>query len=194
MFSNNLKVKAYLVRNLAKRGNVVRHFGGTKRKLKNLYSRMKIFPIKKYSIVLINGREKVISELKKDTLSDEQFVSNWNKQTFIGKVNETNFEIKLSKKLYGDFCVFKGILEEKKGSLEIEINKTFKIILSVIFLIPIIGFLTSLFKNGFENSVELIFPTIMFIIILRFVLIELGFQIISKNGINKLCKIIRIEI
>ena len=154
---------------------------------------MKIFPIKKYSIVLMKERAKVISELKKDTLSDEQFVSNWNKQTFIGKVNETNFEIKLSKKLYGDFCVFKGILEEKKGSLEIEINKTFKIILSVIFLFPIIGFLTSLFKNGFENSVELIFPTIMFIIILRFVFIELGFQIISKNGINKLCKIIRIE-
>ena len=75
---------------------------------------MKIFPIKKYSIVLMNERAKVISELKKDTLSDEQFVSNWNKQTFIGKVNETNFEIKLSKKLYGDFCVFKGILEEKK--------------------------------------------------------------------------------
>ena len=154
---------------------------------------MKIFPIKKYSIVLINEREKVISELKKDTLSDEQFVSNWNKQAFIGKVNDTNFEIKLSKKLYGDFCIFKGKLEEKKGSLEIEINKTYKIIISAIFIFPIIGFLTSLFKNGFEKSVELIFPTIMFIIVLRFVFIELGIQIISKNGINKLGKIIRIE-
>jgi hypothetical protein len=154
---------------------------------------MKIFPIKKYSITLINERSKAIFELQKETLSDEQFVSDWNKQTFIGKVNETNFEIKLSKKLYGNFCVFKGKLEERNGSLEIEINKTFRVILSVIFLFPIFGFLTSLFKNGFENSIELVFPTIMFIIILRFVFIELGFKIISKNGVNKLSKIIEIE-
>lgn len=154
---------------------------------------MKIFPIKKYSITLINERSKAIFELQKETLSDEQFVSDWNKQTFIGKVNETNFEIKLSKKLYGNFCVFKGKLEERNGYLEIEINKTFRVILSVIFLFPIFGFLTSLFKNGFENSIELVFPTIMFIIILRFVFIELGFKIISKNGVNKLSKIIEIE-
>ena len=113
---------------------------------------MKIFPIKKYSITLINERSKAIFELQKETLSDEQFVSDWNKQTFIGKVNETNFEIKLSKKLYGNFCVFKGKLEERNGSLEIEINKTFRVILSVIFLFPIFGFLTSLFKGGRQFS------------------------------------------
>ena len=132
----------------------MRHFGGMKRKLKNLYSRMKIFPIKKYSIVLINEREKVISELKKDTLSDEQFVSNWNKQAFIGKVNDTNFEIKLSKKLYGDFCIFKGKLEEKKGSLEIEINKTYKIIISAFFIFLFFVFLIFFFKIGFEKWVK----------------------------------------
>jgi hypothetical protein len=154
---------------------------------------MKIYPIKKYSITLINGRSKAMSELQKETLSDEQFVSDWNKQIFLGKVNETNFELKLSKKIYGNFCVFKGQLEDKNGTLEIIINKTFKVILFVVFLFPIFGFLTSIFKNGFKNSIELLLPTIFFILILRFVFIELGFQIISKIGVNKLSKIIGIE-
>lgn len=154
---------------------------------------MKIYPIKKYSITLINGRSKAMSELQKETLSDEQFVSDWNKQIFLGKVNETNFELKLSKKIYGNFCVFKGQLEDKNGTLEIIINNTFKVILFVVFLFPIFGFLTSIFKNGFKNSIELLLPTIFFILILRFVFIELGFRIISKIGVNKLSKIIGIE-
>jgi hypothetical protein len=154
---------------------------------------MKIYPIKKYSIALINGRSKTISELQKETLSDEQFVSDWNKQTFIGKINEPNFELKLSKKLYGSFCVFNGKLDEKNGTLEIGINKIFKVIIFVIFLFPIFGLITSLFKNGFKNSIELFFPTIFFIIGFRFIFIELGFLIISRIGVEKLSKIIGIE-
>lgn len=154
---------------------------------------MKIYPIKKYPIILIDGRSKAISRLKKETLSHEQYVSDWNRQKFIGKIDETNFEIKLSKKLYGSFCIFKGRLQEQNGTLEIEINKAFKVILFILFLFPILGLLTSLFKNDFKDSSKLLLPTIMFIIILRFVFIEFSFQIISKCGIKKLSKIIKIE-
>lgn len=59
---------------------------------------MKIYPTKKYSIDLINERSKILSELESKTLSEEQFVSNWNRQTFIGKIDEYNFEVMLSKK------------------------------------------------------------------------------------------------
>ncbi|GGG60569.1 hypothetical protein [Bizionia arctica] len=154
---------------------------------------MKIFPIKKYSITLITECSKAISELKKETLSDGQFVSNWNKQTFIGVINNSDFEIKLSKKLYGGFCVLKGKLEKENGIIEIEINKTLKIILLTLFLFPIFGFLISLIQNGFKNSTELLLPTLMFIIILRFGFIELGFRIISKKGLKELTEIIGIE-
>jgi hypothetical protein len=154
---------------------------------------MKIYPTKKYSINLIKERSKTLSELKNRTLSDEQFVSNWNKQTFLGKINEYSFEVMLSKKIYGSFCIFTGKLEELSGTLEIQINKTFKIVLFFIFLFPIFGFLTSLIQNGFNNSIELIFPTIMFIIILRFIFIEFGFKIISKKGVNELSKIMELK-
>jgi hypothetical protein len=154
---------------------------------------MKIYPTKKYSITLFNEHPKAVFELKKETLRDGQFVSDWNKYSFIGEIDETNFEIKLCKKLYGNFCVFKGRLEGKAGVLEIGIDRTYKFVLFVIFLFPIFGFLTSLFNNGFKNSVVLLFPTIMFIVILRFVFIELGFQIISKKGVNKMSEIIGVE-
>ncbi len=154
---------------------------------------MKIYPTKKYSIDLINERSKILSELESKTLSEEQFVSNWNRQTFIGKIDEYNFEVMLSKKIYGSFCIFKGKLEEQKGTLEIEISKTFKIVFFAIFLFTIFGFLISLIQNGFNNSIELIFPTIMFVIILRFIFIEFGFKIISNKGVNELSKIMELK-
>jgi hypothetical protein len=45
-----------------------------------------------------------ISELKKRTLSKEQFVANWNNQTFIGEIIENEFEIKLSKVVRRVLC------------------------------------------------------------------------------------------
>ncbi len=60
---------------------------------------MKIFPEKDYSIELNKDSSLAISELKNQTLSKEQFVTNWNNQSFIGKVETNEFEVKLSKKL-----------------------------------------------------------------------------------------------
>ncbi|ADV50548.1 hypothetical protein I2486_21435 [Cellulophaga sp. E16_2] len=154
---------------------------------------MKIFPTKIHLVTLTEDSSIAISELQKKTLSEKQFVSDWDKQVFIGKINDSEFEVKLSKKVYGAFCVIKGKLENKNGVLKIGINKNFKTVLFGLFLLPIIGFIISLIINGFGNSKELIFPTIMFPIALRFVFIEFGFRIISENGLNKLSKIIGVE-
>tara|TARA_R110000868_G_scaffold348246_1_gene609214 strand:- start:88 stop:558 length:471 start_codon:yes stop_codon:yes gene_type:complete len=154
---------------------------------------MKIFPTKTHSITLIVDSSVAISELQKKTLSDEQFVADWNKQIFIGKINDCEFELKLSKKVYGAFCVIKGKLENKNGILKVGINKNYKVVLTLLLLFPFIGFAISLIKNGFDNSIELIFPTIMFIVVLRFVFIEFGFRIISKNGLNKLNEVIGVR-
>ena len=154
---------------------------------------MKLFPKEKYHIELQNNASIAISELRNETLSDEQFISNWNNQTFIGKITENEFEIKLSKKLYGEFCLLRGSLENKHGTLEILINPKLKIFLSIIFLFPFSGLIMSLIINGLTNSTGLVISTIMFIIILRFLVIEFGFRIISKSGLNKLIKIIEIK-
>ncbi|WP_373060427.1 hypothetical protein [Zunongwangia sp. H14] len=154
---------------------------------------MKLFPSKEYSITLINESSKAIGGLQKETLSDDQFVSDWNRQTFIGRIEGTEFEVKLSKKLYGAFCILKCKMERSTGFLEIKVNKDFKRFFWILFLFPIIGFTIVVIQNGLVDSTDLIIPTVLYIVVLRFVFIELGFRIISKNGLKKLSQTIGID-
>ena len=150
---------------------------------------MKIFPEKDYSIELNKDSSLVISELKNQTLSKEQFVTNWNNQSFIGKIEANEFEVKLSKKLIGEFCVLKGKLENGKGTLKIRTGKIIKIIFIAIILFALSGIITAIFRTNFE----LIFHLVMTILVMRYIFIELGFRLTSKIGINKLSKIIGIK-
>ena len=150
---------------------------------------MKIFPEKEYSIEFTKESSLGISELKNQTLSEKQFVTNWNNQSFIGKVEKNEFEIKLSKKLIGEFCVLKRKLENKKGILEIRTGRIIKIIFVAIIILAISGIITAIIRTEWE----LIFHLIMIILVMRYIFLELGFRFASKSGINKLTKIIGIK-
>lgn len=149
---------------------------------------MKLLPSRYYSIELQNDSSIAMTELENHTLSDEQFVANWNNQAFIGKINNEEFEIKLSKNLYGAFCVLNGKLEKRNGTLEIRVGKTFKILFLIIVLFVISGLVVSIIQNRLDT----LFPLIMTIIVFRFIFIEFSFRYISKTGLNKLSKIIGI--
>ncbi|MEN2400186.1 hypothetical protein GKZ90_0010380 [Flavobacterium sp. MC2016-06] len=150
---------------------------------------MKIFPESNYSIELNNDATSAISELKKQTLSKEQFVTNWKNQTFIGKIKENEFEIKLSKKLFGEFCVLNGKVENKKGILEIRTGKILKIIFLALVFFCFSGIIIAIIKNKWE----LIFYFVMTIAVMRFVFLELGFRFVSQYALNKLTEIIEIK-
>lgn len=150
---------------------------------------MKIFPKKDYYIELNSDSSLAISELKNQTLSNEQFVTNWNNQTFIGKIEKDKFEIKLSKKLFGEFCVLNGKLKNQRGTIQIRTGKIFKIIFLAIVLFALSGIITALI----QNKLSVIFPLVMTILVMRFIFLELGFRIISKSGITKLTEIIGIK-
>ena len=149
---------------------------------------MKIFPKKDYSIELNKDSSLAISELKNRTLSKEQFVTNWNNQSFIGKVEANEFEVKLSKKLIGEFCVLNGKLENGKGTLKIQTGRIIKIIFIAIVLFAISGIITAIFRTEFQQ----IFHLVMTILVMR-IIMELGFRFVSKKGINKLTEIIGIK-
>jgi len=150
---------------------------------------MKIFPENDYSIELNNDSSLAISELKNQTLSKEQFVTNWNNQAFIGEIEGNEFEVKLSKKLTGEICVLKGKLENKKGTLEIRIGKIFRIIFIAIVLFAISGIITAII----QNKLEVIFHLVITVLVMRFIFLELGFRIVSKSGIKKLTETIGIK-
>ena len=150
---------------------------------------MKMFPENVYSIELNNDYFVGISELKNQTLSKEQFVTDWNSQTFIGIIEKNEFEVKLSKKLIGEICILKGKLENKKGTLEIRTGRILKIIFIAILLFALSGIITAIIQKEFE----VIFHLIMTVLVMRYIFMELGFRIISKSGINKLTEIIGIN-
>ncbi|MFD0992163.1 hypothetical protein [Tenacibaculum geojense] len=150
---------------------------------------MKIFPEIDYFIELNDDSSLAISELENQTLSKEQFVANWNNQTFIGKIEKNEFEVKLSKKIIGEFCVLKGKLKNEKGTLKIRTGRIFKIIFVAIVLFALSGIVTAIV----QNKLELIFHLVMTILVMRFIFLELGFRIISNSGINKLTEIIGIK-
>ncbi|KUO69142.1 MAG: hypothetical protein APF83_12315 [Lutibacter sp. BRH_c52] len=150
---------------------------------------MKIFPEKEYSIELNKDSLLGISELKNQTLSEEQFVTNWNNQPFIGKIDKNEFEVKLSKKLIGEFCVLKGKLENQKGTLEIRTGRIIKIIFVAIVLFAVSGIITAIIRT----ELELIFHLVITILVMRYIFLELGFRLVSKSGIDKLTEIIGIK-
>lgn len=150
---------------------------------------MKIFPKSYYSLELDNDSVVAFSKLKKQTLSKGQFVANWNNQTFIGEIKKNEFEIQLSKKLFGEFCILNGKLEDRNGTLEIRTGKIYKIIFVAIVLFVLSGLVVSII----QNKLEFIFQFILTILIMRFVFIELGFRLISKIALKKLTEVIEIK-
>ncbi|WCO03625.1 hypothetical protein [Psychroserpens ponticola] len=153
---------------------------------------MKIFPTKNYEFELTKDSLSAMSELKNNTLISDSLTSEWTKKAFIGQVNEKGFKIISSKPGRGAFCVLEGKIKSQNGSLEIRIHKAFRIMLSIIYLFPLIGFSIALFTEETKAILSLIIPTLMFIIVFRFIFTELAFRLISKNGLNKLTEIIGI--
>jgi len=150
---------------------------------------MRLFPQKKYSIELEKESKVAILELKKRTLSKEKYVSDWKNQTFIGKVGKNEFEMKLSKYLYGEYCVFKGKFENKNGILEIRTSRTVKIIFVSIIIFILSGIIISIF----QNKLTTIPYAVLNILVFKFIFMDLGFKLVSKFGIKKLNEIIDIK-
>ncbi len=153
---------------------------------------MKFFPIKYYKAELSENNSIAMEKLKQNTDLTDLLVSDWTKKAFRGQVGENRFKVISSEIGRGAVCVFIGEFEGTKGKIEIRIHKVFRIMFSILMLMPIFGFVIAFLTNGIENSIGMIIPMIMGFLFVRFVFIELSFRFISKTGLNKLKKIIGI--
>ena len=146
----------------------------------------KVFPIKNYEFKI--GRESKIAliDLKKETEITDSLVTVITKKKFIGQVDNSNFKLITSIIGKGAFCVFNGKIKGNRGTLNVEIHKAFRILISIWLLLPTFGILASIVTIGFAKSIGLIAMIIIVLLILRFVIIELFFNSVTKNGIEKL--------
>ena len=154
---------------------------------------MKMFPTKKFTAELTENSAVAMAELKRNTDITDTLVSDYTKKEFRGQVNENEFKVISSEIGRGAICVLNGKFDGKTGEIEIRIHKAFKVMFSILMLMPIVGFGIVAITNGIEKSYGIILPMIMSILFVRFVFMELSFRFVSKTGINKLKRVIGIK-
>lgn len=154
---------------------------------------MKLFPNKNITVELRDDRASTLNELRRNTKLTDKLLSDYTDKEFIGQVDERGFRIISSEIGRGAVCVFVGEFQDSIGKIEIRIHRVFKIIFSILILMPVIGFGISIATQGIEKSIAIILPMTAAILFIRFVFIELSFRFISKTGLNKLTRVIGIK-
>jgi len=154
---------------------------------------MKLFPNKYLVVELRDDRATTLNELERNTKLTDNFVSEYTDKEFIGQVGDSGFRIISSEIGRGAVCIFTGDLQDSIGIVEIQMHNAFKVMFSILILMPIIGLGIAVFTNGIKISIGMFIPMIMGILFVRFVFMELSFRLVSKTGLNKLEKIIGIK-
>lgn len=155
---------------------------------------MDVFPNKDLLIELRDDRATSLNELRRNTKLTNKLISEYTDKGFIGQVDDCGFKIISSEIGRGAVCVFEGDLQDSLGMIEIRIHSAFRVMFSILMLLPVIGFGVSIATQGIEKSIGLIVPAVIVILFIRFVFIELSFRFISKTGIRKLIRIIGMKV
>lgn len=154
---------------------------------------MDVFPSKSLLIELRDDRATSLDELRRNTKLTDKLVSDYTDKEFIGQVDDYGFKIISSEIGRGALCVFQGDFQDSFGTVEIRINSAFKIMFSILMLLPVIGFGIAIATQGIEKSIGIIIPVVMLVLFIRFVFLELGFRFVSKTGLKKLTRIIGLK-
>lgn len=151
---------------------------------------MKVFPTKIITVNLRDDRASTLAALRRNTELKNKLISIYTNKAFIGQVDDSGFKIISSEVGRGAFCIFTGVLQDSKGEVEISVHPAFRILLSILLLMPVIGFLISVATKKIDHSYMLLIPMILAVLFIRFVFMELCFRFISRTGLNKLKNIL----
>lgn len=147
---------------------------------------MKIFPTKNYTVKLRSSYSLCVQNLKTNTEITDSLISKKTNKGFLGKITETGFKLISSETGRGAICVLIGDFKDQNGTIEVRLNKAFKILFSILLSYPFIGFGLFAYNQGFEKAIEFTPTLLIGLLFIRFVFIELSFRFISKTGLNKL--------
>lgn len=154
---------------------------------------MKIFPTSNYSFKIIGEPVESLERLKRRTQISESLSSKITDKSFLGIITNNSFRIISSEIGKGTFCVLNGEISNKNGTVKIEINKAFQILLSIILCLPIAGLIAQLLSQEPNLAVVLIAAATVQILMIRFIFIELAFRRLSKRSLSRLSDVLDIE-
>lgn len=154
---------------------------------------MNIFPSKIKEFSLIDDLPETLNRLNRRTEKSENMTSQHTDKSFRGIIHGNEFKLISSAIGKGAFCVMVGEINSQKGHVKVEINKVFRILLTVIMCFPIIGIVGVIVSQGKEFSLILLFVTIGQILIIRYAFIGLAFNLLSRESLNRLRDVLYIE-
>ena len=154
---------------------------------------MEIFPSQVYEFGLINAQNETLERLKRRTEESDSLTSKLTEKSFLGKVSGNRFRIISSAIGKGTFCTMTGFISYEKGEVKLEINKPFKILLTILMILPFIAFITQVFSASEEFNPVFILVFLGQVLIIRFLFIGLFFKILSKQSLNRLSDVLDTE-
>lgn len=147
---------------------------------------IKLLPYKELKFKLIDSQEETLNRLKRRTELSESLVSRYTDKSFCGRIYKNEFKLISSAIGKGAFCVLTGTINETTGNVKVEIHKTFKTLLSIILILPIIGAIVTAFINPEELHPIMILVFFLQLLMIRFVFIGIAFRFLSKSSLNRL--------
>lgn len=154
---------------------------------------MKIFPTIEQEFKLIDNQVETLNRLNRRTEKSENLSSAHTDKSFRGIINGNEFKLISSVIGKGAFCVMTGIIDTDKGNVKVEIHKVFRVLLSILLLLPIIGFVTMTISGMQEFSPILILILVGQILIIRYLFIGLAFRFLSKESMNRFSDVLDLE-
>lgn len=148
--------------------------------------RMHLFPKAEMEFELIDTQDETLSRLKRRTEHSENLISKHTDRSFIGKIEGTSFKIISSAIGRGAFCVMTGQISSDHGYVKVEIHRAFKVLLSIILSLPVIGMIIEALSKGEVHWLPLIPIVVGQILIIRFLFIGLMFRLLSKSSLDRL--------
>lgn len=153
---------------------------------------MELFPKKELKFKLLDSKEETIERLERRTEFSEKMTSNFTDKSFRGIVKDGEFKIISSEIGKGALCVMTGKIDNENGYVNVEINKAFRILFSIIFLLPIIALTVETVQKP-NDILIFILIGIGQILMIRFFFIGLFFSAMSKQSLNRLRDVLDIE-
>ena len=154
---------------------------------------MKIFPTKELKFKLLDSQTETLNRLNRRTEKSENLTSQHTDKSFRGIINGNEFKIISSAIGKGAFCEMTGAIESENGNVKVEIQKIFRILLSLFLCFPIIGLIAMILTKAQEFSPILILVMIGQILVIRYGFIGLAFKLLSRESLNRLRDVLDLE-
>lgn len=155
---------------------------------------MKLFPTKELKFRLVNDQAETLDRLNRRTERSNHLTSQVTDKPFRGLINGNEFKLISSAIGKGAFCVLSGKINSAEGSVKVEIHKVFRVLLTIILLLPLVGIILMTIIGTDEFSpIRMILFAIGQMVMIRYIFIEFAFRFLSRESLNKLRDVLDLE-